>query len=231
MSWNSVVGMADDAWRYGIGLFNRPKNYLPFDKANPDAFFNELHAGNPLAREAMKKYGYGPFMGNATLQGAAEAELREMGTGFPGASGYIFGRPMKGLGGALGRMKGIGVFAVGFGAFQAATAPRGHKASGFVKGVAGTLAFSVGDVIGSMVGGPLAGFALGYVTGEMGEKLGDAFQMFTEFNRRIKHINMGGNYEDTRMAFTMRQRAAAELGSSVMNARMYLGKEGSLFHQ
>jgi hypothetical protein len=41
---------------------------------------------------------------------------------------------------------------------------------------------------------------------------------------------MGGGYQDTQTAYTMRQRAAQELTGSLLNARPYLGKEAALMH-
>jgi hypothetical protein len=41
---------------------------------------------------------------------------------------------------------------------------------------------------------------------------------------------MGGDYQDTQVAWTMRQRAAQEMSGSLLNARQYLGKEAALMH-
>lgn len=227
-AYNAMAQSMDDVAKYGIrAMFTRRRDYLPYDAANPEAFFNELRTGNPLAIETMSKFKYGAFM-NTPFQAAAENELLMRG---PGWGGAVFGRPMKGLGTGISHAKGLLPFSLAFGAWYAYKAPRREKLSGFIKGVAGNVGFAIGDVIGSTLGGPLVGMAVGMATGTAAEKIGDAFQFFADTNRRIKHLNMGGNYEDTQVAFTMRQRAARELGGSVMNARMYLGREGILFHQ
>ena len=108
-------------------------------------------------------------------------------------------------------------------------APRGHKAAGVIRGTTGMLAYIAGDLIGTALAGPLAGMALGLAADA--SISGEAIQTFIDLNRRMKHVNMGGNYEDTRISYTMRQRAAQELGSSVTNARQWLGKEAIFLHQ
>lgn len=228
----SAMGYADDVFRFGWrGVFRKsPGQSMAYDPANPGRFFTALKSGNKQAINAMEKMHYGSFYGEGrtVFSGLAERELKMKGAGFSGA---LFGRPMKGLGVGLSHLKGQGYFAAAAGAFEAFTAKRGHKLSGAVGGVARTLTFAAGDVIGSMVGGPLAGIALGSLFEHAGGKVGDAMQFFSEFHHMIHHVNMGGNYEDTRMAYTMRQRAAQEMGGSVMNARSWLGKEGALMHQ
>lgn len=175
---------------------------------------------------------YEPFEGmvgkSLGLNRLAQREKNLMGAG---RSGLIFGRPMKGLGVGLGHLKGLEYFAAGAAILGGYTAPRRHKMSGMVGGVARTAAYAIGDVVGTAIGGPLAGFILGSIVEPLGGKVGEAFQAFADINRNIKHINMGGDYEDTKVAYTMRQRAAQEMGSSVMNARTWLGREAALMHQ
>lgn len=199
-----LMGFADDAIRLML---------RPFGRGGPGK---------------VKPTYYEPFAKIPGLSSLAKREQRVMG---PGMSGAVFGRPVKGLGVGLSHLKGIGWFAAGAGIVEGSLARRGHKASGVVGGVARTLAFGVGDVVGTTIAGPVGGFILGSITEGVGGKIGDAVQFFNDIDRNIRHINMGGNYEDTRAAYTMRQRAAQELGSSVMNARQWLGKEGALMHQ
>lgn len=209
MAVQALAGMADDVVRLVMRVMGRATG-----PSKPGATHYEAFEGS-----------FGKFSG---LNSLAKREQLLKGKGFSGA---IFGRPMKGLGVGLGHLKGFGYFAAGTGILSSVTAPKGHKMSGFVGGAARTAAFAVGDVIGSMLGGPLMGMALGSITEHAGETVGDAVQFFNDFNKMTKHINMGGNYEDTRVAYTMRQRAAQEMGTSVMNARTYLGKEAALMHQ
>lgn len=229
----SMMGYADDVFKLGWrGIFRRPTgNAMSYDRHNPGQFFSALKSGDKKAISAMENMHYGSFYKNGKrgmFAGMAERELAIKGTGFSGA---MFGRPMKGLSVGLSHLKGQAYFAIAAGAVEAYTAKRGHKLSGAVGGVARTLAFAAGDVIGTMIGGPIAGIALGSLFEKGGGAVGSTMQFFSEFHNMVHKINMGGNYEDTRMAFTMRQRAAQEMGGSVMNARSWLGKEGSLMHQ
>lgn len=230
---SAAMGYVDDIARYGIrALFSHPNPGMKFDPSNPTVFLAALRNKDPQAIAGMSRMHYGPLFSPAGkalgLDRLAARELRIKGTGFSGA---IFGRPAKGLGVGLGHLTGLGYFAAGAGAIKSFSAPKGHKTSAFASGVAATIAFSVGDVLGSMLGGPVGGLVLGSMTEIVGDKLGEAAQFLHDFKRNITHINMGGNYEDTRVAYTMRQRAAQEMGSSVMNARSWLGKEGLLMHQ
>lgn len=205
MAISAIMGMADDAARVALRLIGK-------------------NMGPPKPSETY----YEPFMTGGVGKFLAKREMRVAGKGFSGA---IFGRPMKGMGVALSHTKGVPYFAAIAGGIEAFTAPRGHKVGGFVKGVARTMAFTAGDVLGTTLGGPLVGMLLGSVTEKAGAAFGDAFQAFSDFNKQVRHVNMGGNYEDTRLAYTMRQRAAQEMGTSVMNARTWLGKEAALMHQ
>jgi hypothetical protein len=214
---------------------------FPYDPANPSLLTSATRSSATQHRAAttMKKLGYGHFYdlekGGARKFGAgmAENELIRRGKGYGGA---IFGRPVKGLGQAAEHLKGsfgpVGIFGTAaYGALTAYSAPRGHKMSGLVKGLASGVAFAVGDAVGTALGGPVAGFMLGSAFEPLGSKIGDGLQMFTDFAHSIRHVNMGGNYEDSKVAYTMRQRGAQEMGSSVMNARSWLGKESALLHQ
>ena len=209
MALSAMMGLLDDAARPIMRLFGRNVSSKAPKKTFYEAFntrFGKMTGMNALAQREQR------------LKGA-------------GLSGAVFGRPVKGLGVGLSHLKGIGYFATGAGILESALAPRGHKMSGFAGGVGRTAGFAVGDIIGNTIAGPIGGFVLGSLTEKVGGAVGDAVQMFNDFNRTIKHINMGGNYEDSRVAYTMRQRAAQEMGTSVMNARAWLGKEAVLMHQ
>jgi hypothetical protein len=69
------------------------------------------------------------------------------------------------------------------------------------------------------------------IGGTVGEKIGSTVAPLEELSHQAYHLNFGGNYEDTEVAWTMRQRAVQEMGSSALNARQYLGKEAALMHQ
>lgn len=228
-------------------------NPMEFNPSNSRQFISALRSKDggwlatgqigPLTRRqfafpTMRELGYGSFynMETGARNFGATAAEQELLTKGVGTGGILFGRPMKGLSqlkehGAANFGKiglGLGVSAA---VLQTAFAPRGHKLSGMVGGISAMAGFGIADMLGTLVGGPVLGFVAGYAGGELGNKMGEAFQSFTEINRRVRHIDMGGNYQDTELAYTMRQRAAQELGSSILNARQYLGKEALLMHQ
>jgi hypothetical protein len=128
-------------------------------------------------------------------------------------------------------LKGNIAFMPIMGVAETMFAPKGHKMSAFAGGAARMAAYTVGDFVGTLAGGPLLGFTLGTVTEGLGSYVEEGVQILHDFNRNIKHINMGGDYEDTQVAYTMRQRAAQELGRSAMNARQWLGREALFMHQ
>lgn len=209
MAVQAIAGLFDDAARLVMRVMGRASGPGKAKVTHYEAFegrFGRMTGMNALAKR----------------------EQRLAGKGFSGA---MFGRPMKGLGVGLSHLKGLGYFAGAASILGAATAERGHKESAAVSGIARTLAFAVGDVVGTTLGGPLAGLALGSITEKAGAAVENTVQFFHDFNAHIKHVNMGGNYTDSRVAYTMRQRAAQEMGSSVMNARTWLGKEAALMHQ
>lgn len=200
----------------------------------PQIFARMIGRGRPKGPR-----GYGMYFNqNTTLKNGLLGRMaqREIAAGTGLTSGALFSRPMKGLSQSVSHAKAsFGTFgmatALGIGALETYSAPRGHKMSAFGGGIARTVAFGAGDVVGTFLGGPVAGWILGSLTEPLGAKAGEAIQMFNDFGTSVKHVNMGGNYLDTQVAFTMRQRAAQEMGSSVMNARQYLGKEAALMHQ
>lgn len=233
---STVINTFDDVARAALRLFGvgtTSGSATAGSYASPVDLVNALHnpATEPAAVARMHKMHYGAFYGKDSrgmFSSLAENELLRKGKGFGGA---VFGRPIKGISVGISHFKGAAVFALPQGIFMSALAPKGHKVSALVGGAARGIFYGVGDLIGTAVGGPLAGFALGATTEKIGGVVQEALQRFHDFNHNMTHINMGGNYEDTRIAYTMRQRAAQEMGSSVMNARKYLGAEALLMHQ
>lgn len=129
--------------------------------------------------------------------------------------------------GAKSLIKAVGPAMIGADvAMQAVFAPKGRM-----------MGDSAGALIGNglqmgagLMGGPLgiAGAFLGY---KVGQKLSDAYDSTIKGLNATRHLNFGGNYKDTAVAYTMRQKAAQELGGSLLNARQFLGKESVLMHQ
>jgi hypothetical protein len=152
----------------------------------------------------------------------------------------LMGRQVTSKGGPLSKytkgwraFKGDFLFAPIAAFAESSFSERRHRVSKFSGGMARGVTYALGDLIGTVVSGgnPLAGFAVGMLTEPLGGYVEEGVQMFADLNKQIKHVNMGGNYEDTKIAYTMRQRAAQELGSSVVNARQWLGREALFLHQ
>ena len=228
-----MMGMLDDPFLAVGRWMGRQGGREGVKYENPEQMVAALR--NPAteveAVARMHKMHYGSFYNKESrtaFSGLAERELLMKGKGFGGA---VFGRPMKGFSVGMSHFKGMMPFAAIQGVAGFAFAEKGHRVSGGVGGISRGLGYALGDLIGTTFGGPVAGFALGSLGEMVGGKVGEATQMFNDFAKNTKHINMGGNYEDTKVAFTMRQRAAQEMGSSVMNARSWLGKEAALMHQ
>lgn len=238
-----LLMLAEDFLTPAYRMFGKatkpPIPMLPFDADDPGALIAGID--NPSTRAMgiarMKKLNYGAFYNEDSRRlGALAAERELVGSG-KGFGGAIFGRPMKGLSVAHSHIhSNFGPLGLGIGALAgiagAVTAPKHHKMSAFVAGATDTLAFGAIDIAATALGGPILGFALGSVLGpKIGHVIGHGVQMFNDANRNIRHLNMGGDYKDTEIAYTMRQRAAQEMAGSIMNARRYLGQEALLMHQ
>ena len=235
MAISALMGLWDDAGAAVMRLLGKgstkESDMIPYENPQQmvDALRNPATEAKAVAR--MRKMHYGEFYGKNTrgmFSGMAERELLAKNKGFSGA---IFGRPVKGLSVGITHFKAASQFAALQGIVGGAFAEKGHKFSGAVGGTIRGLAYGVGDLIGTTLAGPVGGLALGMAFDAATAPVTDVIQSFVDFNKHVKHINMGGNYEDTRTAYTMRQRAAQEMGSSVMNARAWLGKEAALLHQ
>ena len=125
------------------------------------------------------------------------------------------------------------------------TARRGHIAGAGASAVAAQTAGITGFVagraagaaIGTYVAGPVGTWIGGVIGGGAGSMIGDKIAR-TGVQRAYKlmiatrpRVRFGGNFKDSQPAYTMRQKAEQELGSSLLNARRYLGREAQLMHQ
>ena len=123
-------------------------------------------------------------------------------------------------------------------AFSAITAPRGKSgahAAGALMTQAVTLGFG-GLAMGAaaLLGGPatLTAFAATMVMDPIVRQDTMRFaERIADIGPSSRRLQFGGRYEDNEVAYTMRQRAAQELGGSLLNARRYLGAEAALMHQ
>ena len=60
--------------------------------------------------------------------------------------------------------------------------------------------------------------------------VGKPIQALHDLGRNAHRLHTGGDYKDTQVAYTMRQAAAQEMSSSLLNARSYLGREAAFLH-
>lgn len=97
--------------------------------------------------------------------------------------------------------------------------------------LAGGLVGYAGTVVGGLVGGPVGALVGMQAQTFFQEGLTRAIQSIHDFPAQIHGLHMGGNYQDSQTAFTMRQRAAQDMSTSLFNARAYLGREALLMHQ
>jgi hypothetical protein len=127
-------------------------------------------------------------------------------------------------------------------AYQASKAGRG-----------GLLPSVVGQSLGVAAGLPIAGFAAvglslipgigtltaailgnalaGYADVRLGSSFIKQIRLFTGLHKRIRHLEMGGNYRDTESAQRQRFLAIQDMNSSMIPSRRYLGQEALLMHR
>jgi hypothetical protein len=143
-------------------------------------------------------------------------------------SGLLFGKPVHGLArGYQTNIKGAGPLMLLGGVLAAATAPRGHALATGSR----TLGYAIGALAGSAVAGNLGTLVGGYLGDKLlGAGIEKTVQGFNELAGNVRRLNMGGRYQDTEAAFTMRQVAVREMGSSLLNARRILGQEAAFMH-
>src|ERR1017187_866263 len=123
--------------------------------------------------------------------------------------------------------RGAAVLNVPMAVFSMATAPRGRAISAGVEG----LTMGAGALLGGMMFG-VPGAIVGGILGDqpISRAIARPFQMLHDFDRNIRRLRMGGDYQDSEQAWTMRQAAVQEMSGSLMNARAWLGHEGRAMH-
>lgn len=144
-------------------------------------------------------------------------------------TGLVFGRPGAGLraGYNTAFMGGMPFIIAGTAAW-AATAPRYHKAAAGI----GAAVSPLGTVIGGLVAGPVGAVAGTFILDPLIQStVAKQAQKFVEFGRKQRTLDFGGGFNDSETAWTMRQRAAQEMGRSLLNARHILGREAAMMHQ
>ena len=143
-------------------------------------------------------------------------------------TGLIFGKPLQGMKHGFGMsFKGNGPFMLAGAALGAATAPRGHALSESARSLGGGL----GTLVGGMLGGG-AGMIVGGYLGEefAGSAIAKGVQSIADLSKNYRTLHMGGDFQDSEGAYTMRQVACREMNSSLLNARSILGREAAFMH-
>lgn len=139
--------------------------------------------------------------------------------------------------GALGTVQDIALIG-----FQASNAGRG----GFVPSIVGqSTAIGLGIPISGFAAaglslipgvGPLAAALIastlsGYAELRFGSALIKKLRVFTNLNRQIRHLEMGGSYVDSELAQRQRFLALQDMNSAMIPSRRYLGQEARLMHR
>lgn len=124
-------------------------------------------------------------------------------------------------------------------AFSVGSAKKGQALQSAASSLAGSTGGAIGGKIGQAIGAaiplPFASTAFSILGGLIGDYLprstaGKAIGSIIHAGNQMTKSHFGGNYIDTDYAYTMRQRAASEMGSSLLNARKFLGSEARLLH-
>lgn len=141
------------------------------------------------------------------------------------------------------RFGGAGIlFGAGIAAFEAAHADRGEKLPTLIgKGaaaimypaMAGAAAAPLALIpgIGPIAAVVLASILVAYPNEAMGNSITRGVRMFTNLNKSIRHLEMGGNYKDTELAYRQRQIAVQDMNAALIPGRRYLGQEALLMHR
>lgn len=127
-------------------------------------------------------------------------------------------------------------------AFEASNAPKGQKIASLTGQSASLLMYPVLAGIAS-VGlcfipgiGPIAASILAatlayYPDAVLGENVSRKVRSLSEFGLKRRHLDMGGNYQDTLTAERQRLIAIQNMNAALLPGRRYLGQEALLMHR
>lgn len=84
--------------------------------------------------------------------------------------------------------------------------------------------------------GPAAAILIGSVLADYGEyRFGSAlikkFRQFSEIDKKIRHLEMGGSYKDSEINQRQRFLAIQDMNASMIPGRRFLGQEALLMHR
>lgn len=127
-------------------------------------------------------------------------------------------------------------------AYEAANADRGEmlaSTSGSVSGlmsypilsgvIAGGLALIPG--IGVTAAAVMGAIAAIYPSGQVDKLASQGFRMLNNMGRNVRHLEFGGNYQDSETAQRERQLAIQEMSAAFQTSRRYLGQEARIMHR
>ena len=143
-------------------------------------------------------------------------------------SGAVFGRVGQGFRhGLQNTVRGQIPFMLVSAGLSGAMAPRHHALSAMSR----TLGGAIGGMIGFTYGGAVGGIA-GAMAGDkvFGAGLEKTVQAIADIGSERGKLHMGGNFEDSQAAWTMRQAAVQQMSASNLNACRYLGQEAAFMH-
>ena len=141
------------------------------------------------------------------------------------------------------KMAGAGlILNIPIAAYETSKAPRGQLAPSFggaaTGSLIGTLAAGVTTSAICLIPGlPLTAAAILGAMASAGpqsyftKKASRAIRMFTNFDKSIRHLEMGGNYKDTELAQRQRFIALQDMHAALIPGRRYLGQEALLMHR
>lgn len=216
----------------GNGLI--PNNKGGFDTQDPRQgrlAFKKPPTRAPFFKTALKK-GLKSFGGIGVVFEAAFIPVIAAGGAITGAAqwGAPTGLSEDYVGGAVyGGTKGIGAGiggAVGGIGLGVAGGVLGAMTGPFALFMSPLLAF-LGGVAGNFIGESAGGALLN----DPARRLGMAAQAISRTSRAVDRIQFGGNFVDSRAAYTMRQHAVQEMSGSMLNARQFLGNEAIFLHE
>jgi hypothetical protein len=136
--------------------------------------------------------------------------------------------------GSWGAQTGLEEDYVG-GAVYGASRGVGMAVGGVIGGVVGAVAGAFAPIPGASLVGNIAGNLIGEGIGgalfeEPAQNIGMMARSIVKSARAIDTVQFGRGFQDSRDAYTMRQRAVQEMSGSMMNARQYLGNEAAFLH-
>lgn len=98
--------------------------------------------------------------------------------------------------------------------------------------MAGLVSAGLGVLFPELKGIGLIGSVLGmYPDGLVQDGLLRGVRTVTASGRQLRHLEMGGTYQDTEMAQGQRLTALTEMGGAIGASRRYLGQEAALMHR